>query len=352
MIRFAPVYRGDLVLDPVLRREGRTLYGAGAFVTIPDKEIPLLVDHDPDRQIGTVRELFKYENVDGRWHAALVDITDPPPWLARRTPVSFSFIALSRSHLDGCKTVTRALVREVSIVSSALQPLEPGARVLTLDRTDTGPVGEVPADGQLLIRPRIGAITGRITAQPWLPTASGTVTGAAALTGTGSSTTAGTHDAYGAAFLIGNGTLSTNGTETRFGAAALTGLGSSTTAGTRTRFGAAALSGTGTLTASGSVSYTGAAHLTGTGTLTATAADTTRRRGGRTLIYRPEVVLPKKEYAEAALQGHGWLRSDGTVSDDHPRAHLTGFGWIEARGGKPITDKQLIEELETLLLTL
>lgn len=178
-------------------------------------------------------------------------------------------------------------------------------------------------------------------------------TGAVDLTGVGSSTTDGTHDAYASAALLGNGTLSTNGTDTRFGAAALTGVGSFTTAGELTTFGAAALTGTGSSTTAGLVGHIAAADLTGTGTLAVAAARIRTRRGGRLIHHIPiEPVRPKIQFGAADLIAFGWLKGAGRTRPDHARAHLTAHGQLIASGGKPLTDKERIEELEVLLMVL
>jgi hypothetical protein len=137
MIRFAPIFSGELVLDPSRRQEGRVLYQAGAFVELPGKEIPVVVDHG-DKRIGLVRQIFRHADVGVDWHAALVDLTDPlPSWLRVGTGASFSYIPLSRTEHNGCERVLRAVIRELTLTSPTHEPREPAARVLTIQRTET-----------------------------------------------------------------------------------------------------------------------------------------------------------------------------------------------------------------------
>lgn len=163
-----------------------------------------------------------------------------------------------------------------------------------------------------------------------LPTVA-SYTGDAALTGTGSATTAGTHDAFGAAALTGLGSSTTAGTRTRFGIAALTGLGSMTVAGVRTRSGAAALSGAGSLTAAGTVSKVGAAALTGTGSSTSAgvhiAIGAAALQGNGTLSTNGT----RTRFGFAALAGTGSLTAAGTVYRSDSAA-LTGAGSLTASG--------------------
>lgn len=102
------------------------------------------------------------------------------------------------------------------------------------------------------------------------PTAAALATlGAANLSGTGTLSAAGRHDARAAVALAGAGTLTAAGTLTRKAAAALTGAGTLAAAGTRGRLGAAALTGSGSSSSSGVRTVFGAATLAGAGTLAA-----------------------------------------------------------------------------------
>lgn len=151
------------------------------------------------------------------------------------------------------------------------------------------------------------------------------VTGAVALSGTGSLTAAGTREVLGVTALSGAGTLTSAGSHAAFGAAALTGTGSSTTAGTHTGLGAAALTGTGSQTAAGVREVLGAAALTGVGSQTAAATHgglgAAALTGTGSLTATGGLVIS----GEAALSGVGSLTAVGFAH----YAHLTpmhGYG--------------------------
>jgi hypothetical protein len=83
-VKFAPVFTLERFNDPRWNRTGRTLYESGAFEFPPNKDtIPLLIDHEDDREIGTVHSLFKMDWIDGPWICARATVTDPPEWLKR-----------------------------------------------------------------------------------------------------------------------------------------------------------------------------------------------------------------------------------------------------------------------------
>lgn len=127
---------------------------------------------------------------------------------------------------------------------------------------------------------------------------------------------------HGDAALTGTGSLTSAGHRTRIGAAALTGAGSSTAAGSYTRVGRAALTGTGTSTAAGTVTHIGSAALTGTGSLTATASGVVVEPPGGPILpplrlpARPEPKKrqPKRLHAEVHLFASTYLTATGRVT--------------------------------------
>jgi hypothetical protein len=139
MIRFAPIAPADALRQ---LNEGsldleRQWYKRDAFKFLPaEASVPLVVDHNVDKRVGTVRSLFPHPDTDGEWVAALCDVTDPPDWLRRNTPASFKFITLLRHDFHGWNTVARAIVREVSVLSPGVEPADPGAKVLTFHREE------------------------------------------------------------------------------------------------------------------------------------------------------------------------------------------------------------------------
>ncbi len=116
----------------------------GALALLPGKtEVPLLVDHNDDRRIGTVHTLTRFEDTDGPWLACIAEIEDVPCWLRKNeTKVSFSYKPAATSHdVFGCEISRRGYITEVSVLSPATVPAEPLAKVLTLHPTEQALTG-------------------------------------------------------------------------------------------------------------------------------------------------------------------------------------------------------------------
>jgi hypothetical protein len=65
LVKFAPIFTLERFDDHAWNRPGRTLYERGAFQFLPGKTtVPLLVDHEDSREIGTVHELFRMDWID------------------------------------------------------------------------------------------------------------------------------------------------------------------------------------------------------------------------------------------------------------------------------------------------
>jgi hypothetical protein len=113
------------------------------------KGAPVVVDHDMDRPVGVVDELMRLPWSDGRaWLAARCTITDPPEWLKRGTKASFPWNWLHVHEVNGWDCVRRSLIQEVSILSPSVQPKEPCAEVVLLER-------KAPEDGEVIHTPRV-----------------------------------------------------------------------------------------------------------------------------------------------------------------------------------------------------
>ncbi len=137
-LRFARVYNSDLLDGPP--RFSGTLYARGSLRFKPaDVDVPLLCDHDDAQEIGRVRKIEEMKDTDGRWYVALATVTEKPAWLKRGTRASFGYIPLFRTDLNGWELITSALVKEVTVTSASHQPLDSGARVLTLKPVETTP---------------------------------------------------------------------------------------------------------------------------------------------------------------------------------------------------------------------
>ena len=137
LIKFAPVLTAERWGNPEWTRPGRTFYWGGSLKLIPGTPTPLIVDHDMDRRIGFVRELFTMPWTDGPWIVARAEITDPPAWLRTyETKASFGrWDVHATRHEDGWERVTSALVKEVSLLSPGVEPSEPRACVLSFRPT-------------------------------------------------------------------------------------------------------------------------------------------------------------------------------------------------------------------------
>ena len=168
LIKFAPLDTLERRRDPDWNRADRSLYGPGRFMFKPGlTQIPLLVDHQDDQQVGIVDSIFRADEVDvvagqvesGPWLVASATVTDPPRWLREHeTKASFSFAAMSRGTFIEAEHIMSALVNEVSILSPGKEPAEPLACVTFLRTVEAAaPVEELYGGGPL-IRRNIGRV--------------------------------------------------------------------------------------------------------------------------------------------------------------------------------------------------
>ena len=138
LLRFTPAYDPHvLVHRPELARD--LMVDRVGLRTLPGKElIPVVVDHNMDRRVGVVREMFTDMDTDARrWNFASVTLDpNPPEWLKRGTAVSWSYKVFGqREAFWGSKTkhITGAFIEEISVLLFK-KPAEPLARVLWIDR--------------------------------------------------------------------------------------------------------------------------------------------------------------------------------------------------------------------------
>ena len=139
LVKFAPIYSLERRNDPKWNREGRALYASNALRFKPGlSEVPLLIDHQDDRRIGTVSKIFTMDWTDGPWWAALATIdNEPPAWMRRyETKCSFRIATYARGSFTDAELVRGALVSEVSVLSPGTQPAEPLAQVLSVRRSE------------------------------------------------------------------------------------------------------------------------------------------------------------------------------------------------------------------------
>jgi hypothetical protein len=138
------------------------MYDPSGLTFLPNKQsVPLVVDHDLDRQVGVVHALGRWEWTDGPWIVARCSIAEPPPWLKRGTRASFGSRRLHAYEFNGWEHVRRALVDEVTIVGPGFQPVEPCAEVVLLEPASgangSSTVGRLfdrhPAVGEIIHHP-------------------------------------------------------------------------------------------------------------------------------------------------------------------------------------------------------
>jgi hypothetical protein len=142
LIKFAPVVTLKRVNHETWQDPNRTLYWSGSL-ELATREIPLLIDHDWERQVGTVDALFEMPYGDGPWYTAHAAITEPPAWLTQRdTKASFARLNRDSLWVGRCERVRHAHVTEVSILSPDTRPCEPLAEVTSLRRRQPEPTRE------------------------------------------------------------------------------------------------------------------------------------------------------------------------------------------------------------------
>ena len=174
-VKFAPLLSVERVSDPEWQDADRTMVTEQTF-RFPHKKtsVPLLLDHDPDCEIGLVRSWFRLKWLDGEWLAANAELHAPPlPLLERGARVSYGFKPLSRRApvIGGPEgqVLSDAILTEITVC--ALQtPLEPLAEVLSVREREPEPIAhrakaeeEIThgyGHGQLLRRPNIGQVLG------------------------------------------------------------------------------------------------------------------------------------------------------------------------------------------------
>ena len=165
VLRFVPAYTPHLLDDPRLVRQLMVERGALTKVKL-DEPIPVVVDHDLDRQIGTVRSIDVWDDVMpgafvAPWFFAHVDLEDPPEWLKRGGGVSWSHRNVHSMEIAGTTLLRSAIIDEVSILTPSTQPAEPLAQVWYVgeEQTSRAEAGEI-IGGQRIVRHNSGKILG------------------------------------------------------------------------------------------------------------------------------------------------------------------------------------------------
>jgi hypothetical protein len=172
-IKVAPIVSLARVNSPDWRRADRQMYASlDALRFMPNRTTaPLLVDHDPDCEIGTVTGLWRFQALDGPWICADATLHEPPEaWMKRGRGVSFGSKPYGRRAATFTgpedQVVTAAFLEEVSVIL-ALSPREPLAEVLSVRETE--PVAIVGRDRSFTAQARASS-AGRTAANPpaWL----------------------------------------------------------------------------------------------------------------------------------------------------------------------------------------
>jgi len=132
-IKVARGFDPALVVGPV-RGDG-TMYSGLQF--LPGRtSVPLVVNHDLAKRVGTVHELVRLDLSDGWWVVARGTVDAPPEWLRRDTGASFCSRKLRAYEINGWTHVSHALVDEVTTVGPGFRAVDPYAKVMFLDRVD------------------------------------------------------------------------------------------------------------------------------------------------------------------------------------------------------------------------
>lgn len=114
--------------------ERRTLYDQ--IKMLPKIGAAVVVDHDPNRPVGEVLDVFTMDwpepVPDARWLFARARIDHPPAWLERGSGASISFIPTFVREAFGWEVVREGWLKEVTLCSPTHIPVEELARVVTL----------------------------------------------------------------------------------------------------------------------------------------------------------------------------------------------------------------------------
>jgi hypothetical protein len=123
----------------------RTLYDSMRLAP----EAPLLVDHAPERVVGRVVDLIRWDDTHplAPWLAARCEIENGAvEWVRQGTPASLGYATMFRSEWQGWEICRSGYVREVSLLSAAKRPAESAAQVVLLRHVEP-----IAAGGEFVI---------------------------------------------------------------------------------------------------------------------------------------------------------------------------------------------------------
>jgi hypothetical protein len=149
VIRIGPIFDGEPWLP-----EGATYWQRGSLKPLPNRtEIPVVIDHDPDRIIGSVDEIIEWNgDADGVWLAARCWI-DGSDWPRKGTGASVSYRTLRQQQIGAGQRILEAILDEVTVTLEQT-PVQPGARVVLVREiaAPPRPPAPTPTHRQPLIR--------------------------------------------------------------------------------------------------------------------------------------------------------------------------------------------------------
>jgi len=135
-IRLGPVLVGSDLSQPEKLERNRWYYHPAAL-RLPDGGVPLVIDHNPERPIGRVHQVYETTDDEGRAVYCRATVTaDPPHWLKERfTQASLCFLEEDAIALgNGAVLYTAGIVREVTLRSPRANPArDRSARVIKLE---------------------------------------------------------------------------------------------------------------------------------------------------------------------------------------------------------------------------
>jgi hypothetical protein len=133
VIRLGPLVSEEALRDPASEERGRDIYQRGAMSLVRDA--PVLVNHLDGLEVGSVEELWEWNEGPGGWLVARCTITAELLWLRVGTKASVGWAPLRHQAMrdGGWNRVLRGLVTEVSILTPDIAPADRMAQVVLLN---------------------------------------------------------------------------------------------------------------------------------------------------------------------------------------------------------------------------
>ena len=165
LLRFTPAYDPHVLCERAdLARE--LMVDRGGLRTLPGEEtIPVVVDHNMDRRIGVVREMFTDADTDGRrWNFRFRDAGPEPARVVEaryRRVMGLQSLRHAGSCLGQQGEAHHGRVHRGDLRSAVQEAAEPLARVLWVGEIPESPAaGGVFYGGEIIVRHGIGQVLG------------------------------------------------------------------------------------------------------------------------------------------------------------------------------------------------